>query len=564
MNAARSRRHDAVFLVVVMTLSVLPYIGRLGFYSDDWAFLGSLVTVGDHSAIGDPAVVDWAAYLRPRPLQVAYQEALFRAFGLWPLGYHVVNSAVLVAAVVLCYLALREAGVARVVAVAGPLVWGLLPTYASDRFWFAAFGYPLAMAAGAASVWADLRGLRAHATTRWAWKAATTAAWLVSGLGYEVALPLLAGHVAGLAWGAARGRGPAAALRRWPRPAAWCWVGLPTALLVGVIFFKMLAGADSADRPTDLTLHAIRVVGGSLWTSTLTFGVGLPLAARWSFGTLGGAGLAASAALGLLVAGYLYRMLAVHGDFLPGADTAGRVAVAGAAVFTACAVLFLATGRYLNTATGVSNRTAIGPALGAALVMVAAALWIAGLLPRGRKAAFVLVVAGVCMLATMVTGGLGALWGESWRTQQSVLTAVGRDLPDPLSGTTVLLDNVCPFSGPAPVFESSWDTTGALQTRYRDLGLTGDVTSANLQITPRGLETVVYGSIRVTYPYRPRLVVYDPARGVSHRLPDRTAARRWSRQRSLSPCPHGALGRGVPMLSLDRRLLRFEDEFLWP
>ncbi|MBA2639349.1 MAG: hypothetical protein H0U77_05025, partial [Nocardioidaceae bacterium] len=317
ISTARSRRHDAVFLVVVMALSVLPYIGQLGFYSDDWAFLGSLVTVGDHSAIGDPVVVDWAAYLRPRPLQVAYQVALFQAFGLWPLGYHVVNSAVLIAAVVLCYLALREAGVARVVAVAGPLVWGLLPTYASDRFWFAAFGYPLAMAAGAASAWADLRGLRADAATRWAWKAIATAALVVSGVGYEVALPLLAGHVAGLAWGAARGRGPAAALRRWPRPAAWCWVGLPAALLVGVIVFKMLAGADSADAPTDLARHAIRVVGGSLWTSAVTFGVGLPLAARWSFRTLGGVGLAASVVLGLLVGGYLYRIMVTGGAILP-------------------------------------------------------------------------------------------------------------------------------------------------------------------------------------------------------------------------------------------------------
>ena len=41
---------DGLFLVAIVLGSAALYVTQLGFYSDDWAFLGSLTTHGDHSA----------------------------------------------------------------------------------------------------------------------------------------------------------------------------------------------------------------------------------------------------------------------------------------------------------------------------------------------------------------------------------------------------------------------------------------------------------------------------------------------------------------------------------
>ena len=161
---------DGLFLVAIVVGSAALYVTELGFYSDDWAFLGSLATHGDHSSVGPPGGQDFTPLIRPRPTQVAYQTVLFGLFGLEPVGYHVVNAALLAAMAVLFYAALRELRLPRLVAVAVPAVYALLPHYSTDRFWFASFGYTLSMALYFLSAVADLRALKAGGRSRWAWK----------------------------------------------------------------------------------------------------------------------------------------------------------------------------------------------------------------------------------------------------------------------------------------------------------------------------------------------------------------------------------------------------------
>jgi hypothetical protein len=96
------------------------------------------------------------------------------------------------------YLLLVELRVPAAVAVAVVAVFVLLPTYSTDRFWFAAFGYPVTMTAYLLSSYANVGALRSWSRAeRWrAWKAFAVAAMLVSGFGYEVVLPLFVANIA--------------------------------------------------------------------------------------------------------------------------------------------------------------------------------------------------------------------------------------------------------------------------------------------------------------------------------------------------------------------------------
>ena len=80
---------DCLFLLLIATLSVAPYVTRLGFYGDDWAILAALVNADDSSfrAMWD-AQYEQSVNLQRRPTQILYQAVLFRASALNPLGYH--------------------------------------------------------------------------------------------------------------------------------------------------------------------------------------------------------------------------------------------------------------------------------------------------------------------------------------------------------------------------------------------------------------------------------------------------------------------------------------------
>jgi hypothetical protein len=182
---------DSVFIVFIMFLSAVLYIRGLGFYSDDWSNLYSCSLSKDQSLSG---IIRFVFSARPdswfRPCQVVYYAMLYSLFGVQPLGYHVVISTVLAAGIVLFYLALRELRFNRLLALAVPTVFGLLPHYSTDRIWFAAFGGNLSMALYFSSLYADVRMVAPRRTPLWFWKLTSAVSLLGSILAYEVFLPL--------------------------------------------------------------------------------------------------------------------------------------------------------------------------------------------------------------------------------------------------------------------------------------------------------------------------------------------------------------------------------------
>ena len=77
---------DAAVLAIITALSLARYATSLGFYSDDWAFLGLYATSADQTLRGLHDA-SYSSHHAMRPVQLWLCAALYRAFGMDPVSY---------------------------------------------------------------------------------------------------------------------------------------------------------------------------------------------------------------------------------------------------------------------------------------------------------------------------------------------------------------------------------------------------------------------------------------------------------------------------------------------
>jgi hypothetical protein len=547
----------------VVVLSVAQYLPHLGFYSDDWAFVGSLSSFGDYTSAGRSQGQVFTDYLRPRPTQAALSSVLFSAFGLEPLGYHVVNAGFLAAMTVLFYLVLRELRLPTSVSLTVPTVYVLLPHYTTDRFWFAAFAYTLGMALYFLSLLAELRAIRHTGAARWRWKIVALFALIVGGLGLEVTLPLLVANV-GVAWYVMRrwcGRGPVAELGR-ARATLFFGGNVLAIALIGAFKASTTVGGEIEG---SYLLHVARLTLGGLFSSYGTYGVALPQTTAVSARAQPPSAVALAGLLGLAVAGYVWLRSPMT---LPHRGTWYRLAACGLMTVALGYSVFLASSRILFTSSGISNRVSIAAAAGVAMTFVAAVGWAASWLPHGasRTLVFCLGVGLLCGSGLLIISALAQHWAMAWDEQQDVLAAIEEEFPSLPRRSTIVVDGVCPYRGPAIVFESNWDLAGALEVEYGDPTVTADVVTRHTEVEDSGLRTSIYGDHVAHYPYSDRLWIFDVRDNWAVRLPNEAAARRYlsaSNASTASTCP-GRPGVGEVVFPFDHRWNALQAELYPP
>src|SRR5262249_16161230 len=131
------RASDIFVLVLVVFLPALVYLPGLGFYSDDWHFLQTMAVGTGPSP--HPWLLEPIARLFPiidlRPAHAVYVGARYALFGLAPTGYHLVNHLVMLLVLVMLVVVLRRLGLSRSLAMIVATIYGLMPSYATLRFW---------------------------------------------------------------------------------------------------------------------------------------------------------------------------------------------------------------------------------------------------------------------------------------------------------------------------------------------------------------------------------------------------------------------------------------------
>jgi len=556
----QGRGIDTIFLAGVVLLSVSSYAGRLGFYGDDWAFQGFMATSPDQS-FGGLIHAQWFPLTRPRPAQIVYQAALHWLFGTHPLAYHLVNAGLLCAMTILLYWVLREFGIPRVPSLAVAAVYGLMPNYSTDRFWFAAFGYVLSMVFLFFSFYADLRAIRSGTASIWCWKALALGALVVSCLGYEVVVPLFVVGMP-LIWLKARSLWQGGLVERLGRRGSVAYVGTHYIALGGIVAYKAATTPGIGTVP-NYGIQVARVLFGSVATNYGTFVAGLPQDVWLSIHGLDAAPLAVGVASGALIFGYLLHASAGPASSLRSRASWAAFGLGGLIVFLLGYGIFLVTERVAFASTGIFNRLSIAGALGVAISVVAAIGWVSR--PESSSAAgrwaFSAAIAILCAGNLLVTEATASDWALAAERQRVVLASIHEVLQTLPPHSTLILHGVCPYIGPAIVFESSWDLKGALQVELGDPTLEADVTSGRLRVEARGISTSVYGpEDSAFYAYGPSLLLFDDRTATVTPLLDRAAVNGYLRQHPLPGCPPGGPGVGVPIFPMDRLLLRLEGE----
>ena len=521
----RPRMADCVFLFGLITFSALPYLFRLGFYADDWFYLSVLT---QSSGLGLGASFRALSLADPnlimRPVQLAYFVLSFKAFGLYALPYHLVNTVVLGFASVLLYIMLTELRTGRGVAFAIAVVFGLLPHYSTDRIWMSSQQATLCMAFAFLGIYGLLRSVRTEGKHKAAWLFLAFLALALSILSYEVAFGMIAASTGVIAWLSYRDARAASqrALRRMGGIACtaavlmlviWAKVRIQKNVTYHHHFFTHLWG---------LIWHSIvQALQFNLWTYFLHMPV--VLASLFRRSALSHAAAATAIVLFCLVTAYFWRMM--QSSEIPTRRTCFWLIIVGFGVFGLGYGLFLPGVETNFSTAGLANRVSIASALGAAIVQVAILGLACSLLKSkvARARMFALVLGIICGVNCLVVSGIAFFWADAASQQSAILKSVAANLGSPPKESVLLLDGFCPYSGPAIVFEG-YETGAAIGLTLNNFSLSGDVISPNMRFGEVAAETTMYGQSVGHYPYGNHLFVYNVERQSLTPLPSKEAA----------------------------------------
>lgn len=490
-------------IAFVSLLSTVLYVGRLGFYTDDWHFIGSLfLHAPDRSYVG----LLWQltdSNMLTRPVQLVYLTTLYYFFGLNPLAYHIVNALSMAVIGVLFHLVIRELRFPARFALAISLIYVLLPHASANRFWYALFQANLSLLFFCLSLYADLRLLRAQAGRHIGWQILSVTGLLMSTLAYELVIPLFA-LVPLLVWYQRR-RLVAGEASTGPR----IYLVLLTRnwlLLVAIIIFKAYTtnripqNQNLIERITwfaNLQLDAFKMVFLG------PYGIRLPrMLQRIAFEYFDPVALTLSLAVGALVFASIYWWPRYNEEPLPNI----RVLLILVAVAICCIAagygMFAIAPLARIASTGINNRSSGAALFGIAIFVAAGAGILASLLRNEHRTrlVFALIIAFYSSSSFLAVNTLGNFWAAASQEQQQIMAEVRDRFPTLAPGSSVILDGYCPYIGPGIVFETAWDITGMLNLMYNDPTLQGDVVNRRVEIREDGLYMNLYSQNAIRTP----------------------------------------------------------------
>jgi hypothetical protein len=479
---------DCVFLAVLTMLSSAFYVFRIGFYWDDWRLFQLLHFSTDQSLSGlmRSLFAGWPD-LRVRPVQALQLAVLYQLFGMKAVGHHLVNTAILFLGVSVFYFALLALTGRRLMSLAIAAIYGVLPHYATDRFWYANFCANLSMVFYFLSLYWDVKSLRFKGSRMWQWKGAASLSLVTSSLSYEVFMPLFLLNPVLIAFKRWQLRASGKGLR-------WSWMAsglfyLANPLLLGLIGIIKARNNGRAPGVNSVGWWLVdTAVSGS---ADLTWGaylLNLPhilwtiLTKYWNWPAF-----LIALVLGVVIAIYLIHVAKTSEERLPHFVVLA-LTLCGATLVSGLSYAYFYS--YYGVNTGVNNRVTIAAATGVAISWAS----LAGLLGHTflRRAisnhVFCILVALLCASGCLIIDTVSSFWIVAAQKRAQILTDMKQNFQPP-RGSSVLLTGLCAWEGPGIIFEADWDVTGALALLYEDNTIKGDVLWPWMKAQEQGIES---------------------------------------------------------------------------
>lgn len=497
---------DSLFLIFAVIFSISSYINKIGFYSDDWSFIGNFTLSQDKSLLG---LIKTATTPNTfmRPLQNIYDAVLFWVFGTGPLGYHLVNSAVLVLIILMLYLVLRLLKVPRIISLSASLVFAMMPNYSTDRFWYAAYQVNISLLLFLLSTYFGLKAFAGKNAKKILWKTISLGSLILSTLSYEVVLPyvflnmvLFSGSTAGV-----NQRSGKKVLHQ----KRTVFILLNFIILLYIVIFKAKTTTrlgGTFNYPMDIINLAVSIFN----THFFELGLKQPLI-WWGIITnnLDKGVFVTALILFFYIFTYFLMLFFSRPVNLPGNTFLRNSVIAGLSVVFLGYAIFFTNNQVGFSPTGIDNRVAIAASIGIAFIFVTFFAWASRTLlgQTSAKVIYSLSISVTCAGGFLVINALASYWGTAYAQSQSALSEIRQNFPSPEKNSIIILDGVCPYSGPAPVFESEWDLKGALQAIYRDPTIRADIVTPRLKVKTEGIETQIY-TFKALYEYK-NLFIYN-------------------------------------------------------
>jgi hypothetical protein len=483
-----------------------------------------------------------------RPLQFFELAALYKLFGLDPVGYHLANSTILLLDFLLLYLLVRALGQPRVLALSVSLMFMLAPSYSSDRFWIASSAANLSMFFFLLSLHAHLQALRDPSGCFLRWEVLAILGVLCSGFCYEVFLPLFLLASAFLFAFELRTKG-------WRSGPIVSKAVLHQAAIVAAVVLVLVVKALWAPRvPRNLEL-----IGLAAWTGRailkagmINYGYYLLLLPSTTWHVLRYYANPTIAVTAAVIGFAVWIRLYTLPNLLIG--SAGRLQ-ARMWIYLGCGIALFVAGYSLfpikPAENGANNRAAIAGTVGFAVSVIGGLGIFTSLSPHvWRKTIFCTAVAFISMSGALIIAVVGNFWIESFRMQKEILSDIQDHVPAIPAGASLILDGVCPYNGPAPIFNATWDLSGALSLVYGRLGVEANIVTQWITVEQNGLSIPTYAD-RVIYPFG-KLYVYHYGRKTRYALPDAQTAQIYLDEISadrVDRCPPDDDGNGVDVMN---------------
>lgn len=531
---------ESIFLTVLVLLNAATFVRGLGFYLDDWLWFSTFATADDQSVRGyfDALYDPWTG---GRPLQVLMMAVEFRLFGYNPLPYHLVNLAILAAAAMFLAAILRRIGLPRTFALAVAAIWVVSPSFVAERIWINVHPVSASTLLAFSGCYFDIRALDSQAfSARVTWKVGAVLAFIGSALLYETGMPLiLAFSVALVALEVLRvGR---------LRVLAVFSLGVNAVVLAGLFAFKQAATSrgEFTASLTQLLRDAFEVMFRGLYQNFARSGLELPLHAGRALLQYGSPEMWATVTVSAILV-YVWFSRTIGRENKPAPATLFMLILLGIAITAFSYVIFLPDGGVGIATAGVFTRYNIIACTGTSLALVSW-LWFAASSLTTRIHIPSAAVAAVVAASVAMNSAVGSFFMEASKQQEQLISAVSPGLVSLPPGSSVLIDQACRWVGPAPVLETSIETTGVLWTAIDGRWLQGNVVNESLEVTE--LDVSLFDvSFRSTFSF-PEVYVFRAREREWVRLPDARQAREYFESRSTlgRECPHGWPGEGVPI-----------------